>query len=216
MSVDPMSHSNETQQQIRKYCLDKLDAYAYKSHIWQLLHSPQIHRNLLKKSRHFSKIHSISEDLVRQYISQLLSDVDQYIAQMYQLISSQQSDGMISMFDHSDKNNNGWHKIQLERARQLFPITDNSNRPLDDRNVLENYFEYIQNKFTPKKDTMNTNRTAKIRETPFDLNMAYSQAETKAKEFLKKCFVKTRERQTPNLKLIDEMIKLGTKINHIN
>lgn len=211
-----MNHSDEIQQQLRNYCLEKLDAYASKSHIRQLLQSPQIQRNLLKKSRHFSKTHSLSEDLVRQYISQLLSDVDQYVAQLHQLISSQQSNGMISAFNHSNRNNSGWDKIQLERARQLFPITDNHNQPFSDPDVLEMYYKYIQNRFTPKKDALNTSPLVKRRENAFDLNMAYSQAETKAKEFLRNCFIKIRQRQTPNLKLIDEMIKLGTKINHIH
>jgi hypothetical protein len=216
MSVDQMNNSDETQHRIMKYFLDELNAYAHKSHIWQLLHASHIHRNLLKKSRHFSKIHSISEDLVQQCISQLLSDVDQYVAQLYQLVSSQQFDGMISAFNHSDKINSGWHKMQLERARQLFPIPDNSNQQFSDNDVLENYYKYVQNKFTPKKDASHTDRMVKLSENPFDLNMAYSHAETKAKEFLKNFFTKTRERQTPNLKLVDEMIKLGTRRNYFN
>jgi hypothetical protein len=213
MSVDQM---NETQHQIRKYFLDKLNAYAHKSHFRQLLHASQIHHNLLKESRNFSKIHSISEDLVRQCISQLLNDVDQYVAQLYQLVSSQEFNGMISAFNHSDKINSGWHKMQLERARQLFPITDNSNQQFNDHDILENYYKYVQNKFTPKKDALQTDQMTKLRENPFDLNMAYSHAETKAKEFLNNFFMKTRERQTPNLKLVDKMIKLGTKKNYLN
>jgi hypothetical protein len=206
-----MNNSNETQQQIRKCLLDELDGYAYKSHLWQLLHTPHIHRNLLKKSRHFSKVHSISEDLVRQCISQLLSDLDQYVSQLYQFVSSQQFDGIISAFHHSDKIKNGWHKMQLERARQLFPITDNSGSGLNDNDILENYYKYVENKFAPNKDVLHTDQMTKLRENPFDLNMAYSHAETKAKEFLENFLGKTRERQTPNLKLIDEMIKLGMK-----
>ncbi len=216
MSVDRINNSNETQHQIRKYFLDKLASDAHKPHLWQLLHTSHIHRNLLKKSRHFSKIHSISEDLVRQCINQLLSDVDQYVTQLYQLVSSQQFDGMISAFNHSDKINSGWHKMQLERARQLFPITDNNNQQFNDNDLLENYYKYVQNKFTPKKDELHTDGMVKLRENSFDLNMAYSHAETKAKEFLKNFFAKTRERQTPNLKLVDEMIKLGTRKNHFN
>jgi hypothetical protein len=124
---------------------------------------------------------------------------------------------MISAFSHSDKINNGWHKMQLERARQLFPITDNSNQQFNDNDVLENYYKYVQEKFTPKKDALHTDRMLKVRENPFDLNMAYSHVETKAKEFLKNFFMKTRgERQTPDLKLVDEMIKLGTRRNHFN
>ena len=216
MSVDQINDLNVTQEQIRKYFLDKLDAYAHKSHLWQLLHTPHIRRNLLKKSHHFSKIHSISEDLVRQCMNQLLNDVDQYVAQLYQLVSSQQFDSMISAFNHSDRINSGWHKMQLERARQLFPTTDNSNQRFNDNDILENYYKYVQNKFTPKKDALHADRMVKLGENPFDLNMAYSHMETKAKEFLKNFFTKTRERQTPNLKLVDEMIKLGTNINYFN
>ena len=209
VSADEMNNLDEMKDRIKKYFLDKLDTYTHKSSLSQLLHTPHIHRNLLKKARHFSKTHSISEDLVRQCMSQLLGDVDQYVKQLYQLVSCPQFNGLISAFNHSDRINNKWHKMQLERARQLFPVTTNSDQRLNDNEVLENYYKYVQNKFTPKKDALHEDAMAKRRENLFDLNAAYLHAETKAKAFLTNFITKTRKRQTPNLKLVDEMIKLG-------
>ena len=81
MSVSQSINQSDQQQEhhVIKYLLDKLEKYAHKSHLWHLIHASHLRRNLLRRSRHLSKIHSISEDLVRQCINQLFNDVDQYV-----------------------------------------------------------------------------------------------------------------------------------------
>jgi hypothetical protein len=211
MSNNPAANENEEQHRIRKYLLEKLDSYAHKSRLWQIVHASHVHRNLLKKSRHVSRLHSISEDLVRQCISQLLSDVDQYVNALYQLISSEQLDDLSAAFQHSDEVNSVWHAKQLERARQLLEANCN-NQLISGKDVLENYYQYVQNKLTPKNNDVETNLMAKCRTNAFDLNAAYAQAECQAREYLKTAFHKPQSQNHPHLNILDEMIKLGRLI----
>lgn len=203
--MDLMNSSNEIQHRIMKYFLDKLDRYTRKSHLWQLMHAPHIHRNLLKKSRHLSKIHSISEDLVRQCFNQLLNDVDQYVTELYQILSSENLHQKISAFHHPSKPSNLFQKFQMERAKQFFP-------QLTDRDLFDEYYRYCDEKYTPSKKNFNPSSNEK-NEIPFDLHSVYSQSEGKAKEFLRTFFDHCPSKSKPNLNLIDQMIKLGM-FNH--
>jgi hypothetical protein len=95
--------------------------------------------------------------------------------------------------------------MQVERARHLF----STKQQLSENDLLEYYYTYIREKLTPKHDESNANRKAQLRESSFDLNIGYTQAEHKAKDYLKNVIQSFRERKTPNLETVDEMIKLG-------
>ena len=201
-------NGTDNQRHVTKYILEKLDTYTHKSHLWQFIHASKIRHTLLRKARHVSKIHSISEDSVRQCINEFLHNVDQYATQMHRLISSEVSDDLMAAFRHPTKINTAWHGIQMERARQLF-ATGDSTSPQSETDLLESYYRYVQEKLTPKNDSSNADDVKNIRDTPFDLNQAYAQAESRAKCYLKTVLSKTQERKPPNLHIIDEMIQLG-------
>ncbi|UJR12319.1 hypothetical protein I4U23_016496 [Adineta vaga] len=206
-SIDQALTNNNQQDRVIKYILGKLESYAHKSHLWQIVHASHIRRSLLRKSRHISKLYSVSEDFVRQCIIQLLTDVDQCVTHLYRLICSEHFDDLITVFKHSDKINNAWHVMQVERARQIFSVNLNDQQ-ITDSELLQNYYQYIEKKFTSKYNQLNGNCSRKCRDIPFDLNLTYSQAEHTAKNYLKNHFKKYHERQIPNIDLIDEMIKL--------
>ena len=213
-SGQAISQNNDQQHHIMKYFLDKLDNYAHKSHLWQLIHASHIRHNLLRKSRHISKIHSISEDLVRQSISQLLNDVDLYVNQLYEMLSSRETSNLLSAFKRSDKINTPLRTMQLNRARQLLQ-PDVVNHHKNDVDLLENYYAYIDKKLTPHELGENVSAGQEMANDPFNLDSAYLKAENKAKEYLATVLNKCGNHQLPNVALIDEMIKLGKKFNLI-
>jgi hypothetical protein len=208
MTTPPPVNGADNQRHVTKYILEKLDSYAHKSHLWQFIHASKIRHTLLRKSRHVSKIHSISEDSVRQCINEFLHKVDQYATQMHRLISSEVSDDFMSAFRHPTKINTAWHGMQLERARQLFATNDATSQQ-NEADLLETYYRYVHDKLTPKNDFSNAEGMKNTSDTPFDLNNAYAQAENKAKDYLRTILSKAQERKLPNLHIIDEMIQLG-------
>ena len=163
-------NQNEQQHHIKKYTLDKLEDYAHKSHLRRLFHASHLHRNLLSKSRHISKIYSISEDLVRQCISQLFTDIDQHVMQLHRLIYSQQFDDLIPLLRNRNRSNSVWDTMQIESARQLFP----TKQQLSEDNLLENSYIHMREKLTPKHDESNINRKSQFYEKSFDLDLAYT------------------------------------------
>ena len=208
MSKVPAVSCNDQQRHVAKYILEKLDSYAHKSHLWQLVHASKIPQSLLRKSRQFSKMHSISEDSVRQCINEFLHSVDQYATQMHRLISSEVSDDLISAFRRPTRINTAWHAMQLERARELL-TTSNASGQQNEIDLLESYYRYVENKLTPRDDSCGADRMKKIRDTPFELDHAYAQAESRAKDYLRTIFNKPEASKLPNIGIIDEMVKLG-------
>lgn len=205
----PAPGSSETRLRLRKYFLDKLDSYAEKSSLWQIFHASHIHRNLMRKSRHLSKIHSISEDIVRQCISQLLNDLDEYIRQLNDFFSSHKFDQVFSAFEHKEKNPSGWHQLQLQRAKQLFPASSSSSSPVSDEELLDAYYQHVEEKYRPQP------RPARPRSRPGtsieQLNETFAADQSKAKDFLQNFFKRTaKDKSTVNLDLIEQMIKLGS------
>ncbi|CAF3802289.1 unnamed protein product [Rotaria sordida] len=166
-------NQNEEQHHVIKYILDKLEKYAHKSDLWRLIHASHLRRNLLRRSERVSKIYSISEDLVRQCINQIFADVDQYVTQLHRLIYSQQFDDLIPIFSNANKKNTLWHTMQIERARHLCLTQEQ----LTENELLENYYTYIREKLTPKNNILNENQKCQFRDSSFDLNLAYTQAE---------------------------------------
>jgi hypothetical protein len=206
MSTDQSTNQNEQQQHhVIKYILDKLENYAHKSHISRLIHASHFRRHLLRRSRHVSEIHSISEELVRQCIIQFFADVDQYVTQLHRLLYSQQFDDLIPLFSNANQKNCAWHTMQLKRARYLFPTKQQST----EKDLLINYYKYVREQLTPNHDVSNANREAQLRKCSFDLNLAYTQAECKGKEYLQNVIQNFRKRKTPDLDIVHEMIKLG-------
>ena len=204
--------SSETRLRLRKYFLDKLDSYAEKSSLWQIFHASHIHRNLMRKSRHLSKIHSISEDIVRQCISQLLDDLDEYIRQMNDFFSSHKFDQLFSAFEHKEKNPSGWHQIQLQRARQLFP-SSSSSPPLSDEDLLDLYYKHVEEKHRPPSPSRPARPSSSRPTTLEQLNETFAADQSKAKEFLKNFFKRTsKDKSNVNLDLLDQMIKLGSSL----
>ena len=208
MSIDQSTNQNEEEHHVIKYILDKLEDCAHKSHLWRFIHASHLRRNLLRRSRHVSKIHSISEDLVRRCINQLFTDVDQYVTQLHRLLYSQQFDDSISLFNNRNKRNTTWQTLQMERAKSLFP----NKHQMTDNELMDNYYTYVREKLTPKQNLSNSNKKAPSRANEFDLNLAFSQAESKAKEYLKTTIQNFKKNKTPNMALVDEMIKLGKHI----
>ena len=208
MTTASLVNGTDNQRHVTKYILEKLDTYTHKSHLWQFIHASKIRHTLLRKARHVSKVHSISEDSVRQCINEFLHNVDQYASQMHRLISSEVSDDLMAAFRHPTSINTAWHGIQLERARQVFARDDTTSLQ-SETDLLESYYRYVQEKLTPKNDSSNADDAKNIRDTPFDLDHAYARAESSAKGYLKTVLSQTRERKPPNLHVIDEMIQLG-------
>jgi N-glycosylase/DNA lyase len=207
MSTDQLPNQNEQQRQhVKKYILGRLENYAHKSNFWRLLHASHLHRNLLRRSRRVSKICSTSEDFVRQCINELFTDVDQYVRQLHRLIYLQQFDDLIPLCSSTNTKNSVWRSMQLKRARHLFP----TEQQLGENDILANYYKYIREKLTPKHNVLNANQEAQLHKCSFDLNLAYTQAEHKGKEYLKNTIKNFRQKKIPNLEIIDEMIKLGT------
>lgn len=207
MSNNQSTDYDEQQQQhvVMKYILSKLEKYAHQSHIWRSLHGPHFRQNLLRKSRHISKLNSISEDLVNQCINQFFTDVDQYIAQLYRLIYSQQLDELIPLCSGTNRRTCTWYTLQMERARQLFA----TEQHLSEHDLLTNYYKYVQEKLTPKHSVDHANQKVTLGQNSFDLNLAYGDAERQGKEYLKNVIKAFHQKGTPDLKIIDEMIKLG-------
>jgi hypothetical protein len=209
MSTDQLTNQNEQQRRIIKYILDKFEIYAHKSHLWRLMHASHIRRNLLRRSRCFSKIHSISEDFVRQCINQLLTDVDQYVTQLHRIVYLQQFDDLLPLFYCPKKKNTAWCAMQLERARHVLE----TSQPQSDDELLDNYYAYVKKKLTPNYDSLDTNRTAQVRrETSFDLNLAYEKAEREGQNYLKDVLQDFRAKRMPDLGILNELVKLGEYI----
>jgi hypothetical protein len=206
MSTDQSPNQNEQQQhRVRKYILDRLENDAHKSQLWRVFHASHLHRNLLRRSGRVSQICSTSEDFVRQCINELFTDVDQYVTQLDRLIYSQQFDDLIPYFSSTNTKNSVWRTMQLKRAQHLFP----TEQQIGENDLLENYYKYIREKLTPKHDVLNANQEAQRPKCSFDLNVAYTQAEHKGKEYLKNVIKNFRQREISDLEVIDEMIKLG-------
>ena len=205
MSTDRSISPNEQQHHVTKYIFDKLENYAHKSQLWRVFHASHLHRNLLSRSRHISKLHSISEDLVRQHINQLFTDIDQYAIQLNRFLYSQQFDDLPLFLSNRNNNNSAWHTMQIERARQLFPSTQH----LSDSDLLEEYREYVREKLTPNHDHADTNGKEQVQKNAFDLDHAYTQAERKGRDYLKYVIQRFRKKRIPDLEIVDEMIKLG-------
>lgn len=207
MSSNQSADYDEQQQQhvVMKYILSKLEKYAHQSHIWRSLHGLHFRQNLLRKSRRISKLNSISEDLVNQCINQFFTDVDQYITQLYRLIYSQQFDELIPLCSGANKRTCTWYTIQMKRARQLF----GTEQHLSENDLLTHYYKYVREKLTPKHSADNTNRDVTLRQNSFDLNLAYTEAEQQGKEYLTNVINSFHQKGMPDLKIIDEMIKLG-------
>ena len=204
--------SNETRIRLRKYFLDKLDSYAQKSHLWQILHASHIHRNLLKKSRHLSKIHSISEDIVRQCIHQFLNDLDEYVHQLNHLFSSHKFDQIIWAFKHEEDNPCTWHQIQIKRAKILFP---SQSTTMSNQDLLEHYYQFVQDKFRPQpsrpspSSPSSSSPSSSVNELIDQLNSTYNQDEMKAKEFIRNFYLRNHDKCFPSIEIVDEILKLG-------
>ena len=209
MSTDQPISPNEQHHHVTKYILDKLENYAHKSQLWRVFHAPHLHRSLLSRSRRISKLHSISEDLVRQHINQLFTDIDQYAIQLNRLIYSQQFDDLIPLLSNRNNNNSAWRTLQIERARHLFPSTQH----LSESDLLNKYCAYVREKLTPKHDHTHTSGKEQFRKDSFDLDYAYAQAERKGKDYLKYVIQSFRKKRIPDLDIIDEMLKLGKSMH---
>ncbi|CAF1509439.1 unnamed protein product, partial [Rotaria sp. Silwood1] len=194
---------------IQQYIFSKLEAYANKSRIWQLTHCSRIKERLLDKSHNVSNLYSLPNDFVRESINQLFINVDKYVVHLRRFIqyTACESVESISLFKKTEASNNQWCLLQLERAKQIFPNINNEE--FTDDELLQKYYTHIIETLTPKPDIANSNCIAQLREQQFDLNHEYEQAENKAKEHLKHMLQNYRERSTPNLELIQEMIDLG-------
>ena len=204
MSIDYTTNSNEQQHHVIKYVVGKLEHYAQKSHVWRLLHSSHLHRHLLRRSGRVSKMYSISEDLVRQCINQLFNDVDQYVTQLHRLLYSSEYGDLIPFFTNSNQSTNSWYQIQLKRARNLFPDREEMN----DNDLLTHYYIYVDQKLTPKtKFCVKNENEEEI--VPFNLDEAFQKAQIRAKEVFKNLTENYQRRPTPNLQIVDEIIKLG-------
>lgn len=212
MSYDSPASQEEQQHHVITYFLETLEQCADKSGLWRLIHASDLRRKLLRKSKRVSKLYSISEDAVRQCVEQIFVDVDHCVTQFHRLIYSPLSDDSMPLLDNINKKNTVWHTMQIERARQLFP----TQQHLDDNDLLENYFIHIREKLTPKQNLSNSERSNQVRPNPFDLNIAYEQENDKGKEYLRNIIQNFRERKTPDLRIIDEMIKLGKKMQYVS
>lgn len=210
MSYGLSTNQEEQQYHVITYFLEKLEQYAHKSGLWRLIHASHLRRRLLRRSKRVSKLYSISEDIVRQCVDQIFVDVDNYVTQLHRLIYSQLSDDSMPLFNNINKKNTAWHNMQIERAQQLFP----AQQHLNENDLLENYYIYVQEKLTPKQSLSNATKYNQVRPNSFDLNVAYERANSKGKEYLKNKIQDFRERTAPDLRLIDEMIKLGKKHMH--
>ncbi|CAF3956765.1 unnamed protein product [Rotaria sordida] len=214
-SEQSQSSKNLTEQElqqrqlIHQYIFSQLATYANKPRIWQLTHSLHIRRHLLNKSKHISKLYSLSDDFVCESINQLFTNVDKYVSQLCQLMQYKigASGESHVLFQKIRISNNQWCSLQLKRAHQIFPNINNEE--FTDNEILEKYYNHIIETLTPKPDTTSSNCIAQLREQPFDLNHAYEQAENKAKECLAPMLQNYRKRSIPDLELIQEMINLG-------
>jgi hypothetical protein len=199
----------EQRQLIEQYIFSKLEAYSNKPRLWQLTHSSHIKRRLLDKSDHISELYSLPNDFVRDAINQLFIDIDNHVSQIRRLIQTKshvaaEQDVLFEKVKNSD---NQWRRLQLERAREVFPDIDYTDLTEDE--LLKKYYTYIFETLTPKADAANTNCIAQLREQPFDLDRAYEQAEREGKDYLIHMLESYHERSVPDLELIKEMIDLG-------
>ena len=204
MPIDPATSNehDDEEHRIIKYIVEKLESYAHKSRLWKLIHASHIRRNLLRKSRRVSKIHSMSEDLVRQCISNVLNDVDQYIDRIQRLVTSSDFIDLTSTFRRTSNNNSAWHSIQLQRARQLFSTQD-------DQELLDQYYAYVKDTLTPRLALSDTEPRDKETQVSFDLNLAYEQAENEGKVCWENLRARLLKWPRPDVQLIKEMVHLG-------
>ncbi|CAF1669700.1 unnamed protein product, partial [Didymodactylos carnosus] len=141
-------------QEVENYVYKKLEQYTLKSRLWQIKNSHHIKRRLLEKAHRLSEDHSISEDIIEQWINQIIIRFDQYIQQIKALLSSK-------YYQNSDNNNTNdhielfqkqlkaskWRTMQIQRAKQL-----RLGGSEDNDELLKQYYKYVNETLTPKKN----------------------------------------------------------------
>lgn len=195
---------------IEQHIFSKLEAYANKPRIWQITHSGHMKQRLLNQSSHISNHYSIPQEFVHDCINQLFVKIDRYVVHARQLIHSTtrfltESNNFLQK---TQKPNNQWRSLQIERARIVFP--DLNPDDYTEKELLRKYFDHILQTLTPKPDSNSTNCIAQLREQPFDINLAYEQSENTGKDYLQQMLDDYHQRTIPDLRIIKEMVDLGT------
>ncbi|CAF2828653.1 unnamed protein product [Rotaria sp. Silwood2] len=204
------SQEYEQKQKVEAYVFTKLEEYSREKSIrlFHLTSFSRIRRRLKRDVKYLSKQfepYNVSERKILQWIDDTLERINSHFPHLRSLIDSQNELKQLFLTDEffsSNNNNNQWRKLQIKRAKILFPDTDNNENEL----ILK-YQKYIIENLTPNKlesDCLPLKNKEKI-----DLNSEYNKAENIGREYLKNIFDDYKKRQYPNLNLIKEMINLG-------
>ena len=196
---------------IEQHIFTKLEVYANKPRIWQITHSSHIKQRLLNQSPHISRHYSIPQEFVHDCINQLFLKIDRYVLHARQLVHSTSRffTDSSNLLQKAQKPNNQWRSFQLERAQAIFPDLDFDEYTPSE--LLQKYCTHIIQTLTPKPDSNSTNCIAQLREQAFDLNLAYEQSEKVGKDYLRRTLDNYHQRTIPDLRVIEEMVDLGTK-----
>ncbi|CAF1134826.1 unnamed protein product [Rotaria sordida] len=197
-------------QKVEAYVFAKLEEYSRgkSTSLFHLTSFSHVRRRLKRDVKYLSKQfepYDVSEGKILQWIDETLERIHSHFLHLRSFIDSQNELKQLFLTDElfsSNNNHNQWRKLQIKRAKILFPDT-NSN----ENELLLIYQKYIIENLTPKKlenDCLPLKNKEKI-----DLDFEYNKAETIGREYLKNIFDNYKKRQYPNLNLIKEIINLG-------
>jgi len=205
---------DQQRQRVEVYIFTKLEEYSKTKSInlFHLTSISHIRRRLKRDIKSFSRqFHPniISEQKLYQWIDEIINEIQCHISQLQPLLRSQDDLEHFLTADElfSSKNlNSHWKQMQIQQAKKVL-LNNNTND--NDEELLLAYQNSIIEKFTPKK--LKNNRIPLKNQQKINLDEEYEKAEIMGRDYLTKMFDNYKQRQRPNLKLIQEMINLGMK-----
>jgi hypothetical protein len=205
---------DQQRQRVEVYIFTKLEEYSKTKSInlFHLTSISHIRRRLKRDIKSFSRqFHPniVSEQKLYQWIDEIINEIQSHISQLQPLLRSQDDleDFLTTDELFSSKNlNSQWKQIQIQQAKKVL-LNNNTND--NDEELLLAYQNSIIEKFTPKK--LENNRIPLKNPQKINLDEEYEKAEIIGRDYLTKMFDNYKQRQRPNLKLIQEMINLGMK-----
>lgn len=164
----------------------------------------RLKRDMKYQSKHLETFYK-SDEKILQWIDNTLSRIQSHLPHLLSFIKSHNTLKELLLTDSyfsSNDDHNEWQKLQIERAKELFPDSN-----YDENELLSVYQKYILEQLTPKK--LESFCLPLKDKEKIDLNSEYAKVETIGREYLKTMFDDYKKRKYPNLNLIKEMIHVG-------
>lgn len=202
---------DEKRQEFETYVFVKLEEYSTKKSM-SILHSTSLshmRRRLKRDVKGFLKEcdpNVVSEDTLYRWIDEIIDQIQSHISQL-RLLHQTHGD-LEDLLNRkniflSNAFNNHWKEMQLKQAKKVLK----SNLPETDEEIILLYEEYVVEKLTPKQ--LQDNKIPFRNNEKIDLDKEYKKAEEFGREYLTEILNNYKERRRPNLKLIQEIIRIG-------